>query len=82
MGCFCDVRVSQLHQLHLTVCESVKNGWEGTVGREIHRAELEMWRACRAAKWRGGGAGTEREESQREERRGVQLCKTANLTLT
>lgn len=36
------------------------------VGTEIHRAEMEMWRARRAAKCRGGGVGTEPEESREE----------------
>lgn len=49
-----------------SVCESVKIARKERAGREIHGAELEKWRACRAAEQRGGGVGTEAAESSEE----------------
>lgn len=60
-----------------------KNCSEGTAGREIHRAEMEMWRAWRAAERRWCGDSQRRANKRGEgKRRGVQLCKIANLRLT
>ncbi len=47
-----------------------KNCSEGRVGREMHRAEMEMWRTRRAAEWRGEEVVWGRSQRRADKRRG------------
>lgn len=75
-GCLCNVQASQLHLTALRVC---KNYSEETVGREVP----QRWRCGKHRELQRGWCGDRaRGEQTGEKRKGVQLCKTANFTLT